>query len=275
MCPECGTSVRTTLLAVVDPLARELRPIHHPRLTSLGLIVWSSAALLAALCVWLLRAEDFLSRPRAASPAEWLPSLVVAFAALSALASTVLVAPHDDIPPRHRWAAILGVSAYVPLVFFLYLLHVRLDPTTRPPYAHQAEILPERLILRFCISLLLVAILLLLRPNARLLFGRWVLMRLGAVDRQAMLSMSIVVAVWTLGDLLRFLTTFLQGALADALRLAGTGSVLLGSLLFTVGLASIVLDSCRLRPILAQPPLDLDDLTDASPPPSSTTIPNP
>ncbi len=275
MCPECGTSVRTTLLAVVDPMARELRPIFHPTLTSLGLVVWSSAALLAALCIWLLRAEDFLSRPRAASPAQWLPVLVVAGAALSGLAATVLVAPHEDIPPRQRWAAILGVSAYVPLVFFLFLLHVRLDPTPRPPYGDQAEVLPQRLLLRFCISLLVVAILLLLRPNARLLSGRWVLMRIGAVDRQAMLAMSIVVAVWTLGDLLRFLATYLQGTLADVVRFVGTGSVLLGSLLFTVGLASVVLDSWRLRPILAQPPLDLDDLTDDSPTHPSNTIHNP
>src|SRR6185295_10238912 len=59
MCPECGTSVRTTILAKIDPLAKELRPLHFPRLTSLGLIVWAWSALAAALCNWALRLSDF------------------------------------------------------------------------------------------------------------------------------------------------------------------------------------------------------------------------
>ncbi len=44
MCPECGTSVRATLLAVVDPMAGEFRPISFPRLTAYGMLVWSHAA---------------------------------------------------------------------------------------------------------------------------------------------------------------------------------------------------------------------------------------
>lgn len=276
MCPECGTSVRTTLLAVVDPLAKELRPIRHAALTGAGIAIWATSALLAVLCVWFLRAEDFLSRPSGASPALWLAYGVVAFAGLSGLAAIVLINPHDGIPRRQRWAATLGVVGYVPLCLFLYYLHVRWDHSNRPPYGYQAEILPERLVLRLCISLLLVSILLLLRPNARLLSGRWVLMRLGAVDRQTMFAMTLVIALWCLGDLLRFLFAFFQGTLADVLRFTGTSLVVVGSLLFTVGLASLVLECWRLRPIIAQPPLDLDDLTanrEPAPPHAASTIP--
>lgn len=273
MCPECGTSVRTTLLAVVDPLAKELRPIRNPVLTSLGLVVWATAALVAALCVWFLRAEDILSRPRGGSPAQWLAMGVVACTALSGLAATVLIDPHEGIPRKQRWMTTLGVVAYVPLCVLLVYLHVRWDGANRPPYGYQAEILPERIVLRVCSSLALVAILLLLRPNARLLSSRWVLMRIGAVDRQTMFAMSIVVGVWSAGDLLRFASAYAQGSLADVVRMIGTGTVLVGSLLFTVGLATAVLDSWKLRPIIAQPPLDLDELTqvkDATVSPSSS-----
>lgn len=276
MCPECGTSVRTTLLAVIDPMAKELRPIHHPALVGTGLAIWATGALLAVLCVWFLRAEDFLGRPRAASPVAFLAYGVVAFTALSGFAALVLVHPHDGIPLRQRWSALLGVLAYVPLCVFLFYLHVRWDGSNRPPYGYQSEILPERLVLRLCISLLLVAILLLLRPNARLLSGRWVLMRLGAVDRQTMFSMAMVIALWSVGDGLRYSFTLFQGTLADVLRFAGTSSVVVGSLLFTVGLASLVLECWRLRPIIAQPPLDLEELTshrEPATPQAASTIP--
>lgn len=279
MCPECGTSVRTTLLAVIDPMARELRPIRNPTLTSLGLVVWSTAALVAALCIWFLRAEDYLNRPPGGgNPAHWLSIGVVVFTALSGLAALILIDPYEGIPRKQRWIALLGVITYVPLSVILFNLHLRWDASNRPPYGYQAEILPERIVLRLCSSLLLVAILLLLRPNARLLSGRWVLMRIGAVDRQTMFVMSIVVGIWSFGDLLRFASIYIQGTLADVIRFTGTGTVLVGSLLFTVGLASVVLDSWRLRPVIAQPPLDLEDLTrdhDQPPPqPRPNTIPS-
>lgn len=261
MCPECGISVRTTLLALVDPMAKELQPIRHPTLTSLGIVVWPMAALMAAICVWFLRGEDFLSRPQGGNPSWWLAIGAVACTALSGSAALVLIAPHERVPRWQRWSAILGVAAYVPLCVLLYYLHVRWDSSNRPPYGFQAEIVPERLVLRGCISLLYVGILLLLRPNARLLSGRWVLMRIGVVDRQTMFSMSFVVGIWCVGDALRFASIHLQGAFADVVRFTGTGIVVVGSLLFTVGLASVVAECWRLRPVLAQPPLDLDELT--------------
>src|SRR5262245_48877512 len=51
-CPECGTPVRATLLAVVDPFAGELQPVSRPRLIVAGLIAWSLGGFGSALCVW-------------------------------------------------------------------------------------------------------------------------------------------------------------------------------------------------------------------------------
>lgn len=262
MCPECGTSVRTTLLAVVDPQAKELRPIHSPRWTGIGLVVWATSALLATLCVWFLRAEDFMSRPASGSPEEILAWSMLWLTGASGVGALALVCPHAGIPSRQRLAALLGVLLYVPLVVVLYYTHLRWDASNRAPYGLQVEVLPGRLALRLLASVFMAAILLLLRPNARLLSARWVLMRIGVADRQTMLALAVVVGVWTLGDAIRFASLHFHGGFDDTVRSVGTAIVLVGSLLFTAGLASAMLDAWKLRGIIAQPPLNLDDLVE-------------
>ncbi|MEM1424869.1 MAG: hypothetical protein AAGH64_12820, partial [Planctomycetota bacterium] len=61
-CPECGTGVRATILAVVDPLADELAPMRAPSLTGVLIVSW---ALSSSIGVWLIVAVRLLDGVRA------------------------------------------------------------------------------------------------------------------------------------------------------------------------------------------------------------------
>jgi hypothetical protein len=74
--------------------------------------------------------------------------------------------------------------------------------------------------------------------------------------------MLAVVGVWSLGDVcLLVAATLGSGGKADGLRAIGSILIEVGSLLFTLGLFGVCYDTWRLREVLSQPPLSLDDLT--------------
>ncbi len=131
-CPECATAVRATLLAVVDPMASEFRPIAHPTLMALAMVVWPVAMLasvLAALGGTLLSERTGVLIPGdALAPWGWARLLPAILAAVSGLAACALIKPHSGIPLKDRRLAALGVLAYAPAIAFFVWMQGIGDP---------------------------------------------------------------------------------------------------------------------------------------------------
>jgi hypothetical protein len=62
------------------------------------------------------------------------------------------------------------------------------------------------------------------------------------------------------GDVLRLFTPLLSGGLQDAISLGSIVLVALGSVLFTLGLANICVDTVRLFPVLVRPGVGIGDI---------------
>ncbi len=260
MCPECGTSVRTTLLAVVDPMAKELRRIVWPRVVAAGLVMWPFGAILATLSVWTLRAVESFGAgvtPEDQGLFRW---LVLAGFMISAGGAATMIRPHEGVPARDRAMAVAGVLAYVPLALLMLSMQRSVD-VSRPPYAGETTAQALRAMLRLGVSACVVVTLVGLRPNARTLQARWLLMRVGAVGRQTLLAMVGVVCVWSVGDGLAVLATRFHGGADELLWLVARGFILVGSLLFTLGLFGVLRDTLRVAGIILRPARSIEELT--------------
>jgi len=257
-CPECGAPVRATILAVVDPRARELAPVSHPWLTSWGLIAWSAGALTCAGLLWLVRAIELFGGAGTAFVHAGRTALGAA--CLSAVGATTLIRPQSGTPTRQVVAAIIGVVAYVPLIWLVWRVLFITD-ASGSPYGHAGDASTERTLLRLGVGAAMIVIILGLRMNVRALAGRWVLMRTGRVDRQPMLGVLIAVLVAALGDLIHLLPS----EPGDASSLIGTLFIAAGSMFVLVGLGGMAVDAVRLRRVLRQRVLSLDDLTRGEP----------
>lgn len=262
VCPECGTPVRATLLSVVDPLARELRPIRRRRIVAWGLVLWIAAAIAAAACVWFARGADavevLINRPLRV---EWAGRAASVLILLSGLGAGVLIRPHRGIPWRQSFWAGVGVVHYLPLSYTAWKLLVELDASAITPYlgAHE-ELLPQRAVLRLVFAGWLIVILLALRPNARVLASRSLLMREGRVDRQTMLAMVAVVVVGAAGDVLHLFAADSEALWSGIAGVGGTLLIAVSSLLLTVGLVGILMDVWRIRGVILDPPPTLIEL---------------
>jgi hypothetical protein len=271
VCPECGVPVRATLLHTVDPLAAELRPVWMPVLTAHAVIVWTLAALCAAVMVWGLRLVDLLGHPAWLPNAEWMRPLIVACAALSGFGALALIRPQSGLPRRMTIMSIAGCALYVPLCLSLYRLHAVMDVQAPSPYGISALPRPDRALIRLLELATLGGILLLLRPAARHLQARSFLLRTGRVDRQTMAAMIAVLGVIALGDILLLASGAGRGPVQDILRQIGQLVILIGSMLFTVGLLGMLVDTIRMRAVILEPPLSIEQLFAEPDAPSSST----
>ncbi len=259
-CPECATPVRATLLAVVDPRASELRPIDHRKLTSLGLIVWAAAACAAAFTAWTIRAlEIFGSTQTFSDDTRWLRLATPLLAVVSGVGSMVLIRPHGGIPPRSRVYAAMGAACYLPIAWLLWLTfnHPRFRLAEYPTPSG------ERAIAGIVLCALLIAALVLLRPNARMLAARSLLMRTGRVDRQTMRAVAAALSLSIAGYLCGLVANQDPRPGLDVVRSIGGLLLLCGWVLFTIGLVGILYDCWLLRGVVAEPPLALEDLLTA------------
>lgn len=252
VCPECGTPIRATLLAVVDPMAGELRPIHHPVFTAWGVVIWGTAPFLAALLVWSMR----LMGPGWGVRGSNLPEkLVVVLSVLSGLGALALVRPHDgERAAKGGRLALVGAVLYGVLAPLLWYLHARID---------QAGLVGNgeaRLAARVCIGAVMMVIIALLRPNARLLAARSLLMRAGRVDRQTLLALVGVVSIGMAGDLMRLASLHAPGGPGQLLDQVGQALVLISSVLLTIGLLGVLVDCWRMFPVIIEAPLSLSQL---------------
>jgi len=253
VCSECGTPVRVTLLALVDPLADELRPIRWPRLTAAGLLMWAIAALGAAIAAWavgLSGSAEWAPLGRAMASVWPLPAIL---AAMSGIGAVALVAPHPGISRRNRALATAAVGAYIPLAWVLWRLH---GEVVQPVVVSD----PMRATLWIGAEVLMAGIILGLRPNARLLVARSLLMRSGRVDRQTLWALVAVLGVGVLGDALALLAPRVGVASSEVVAQAGRVVSLVASILFTAGLVGVVWDCVRLRPVIVDAPLSLSGL---------------
>lgn len=258
-CPECGTPIRGTLLAVIDPRARELQPIDWPRLSAAGLMLWAAAGLGSALLIWLLRLNEIAANLGVVISVEWARLWSVVLLALSGVGALTMIRPHRGIPARQVAAAALGVAAYLPLVYVTWRIQGEIDGAHAGVYFSLSGPDPRRTELRLVTAGLLTVSILGIRGIARLYVGRSLLMRTGRVDRQTLLALVAALAVGMIGDLIHLFARDSWGGDATAVTV-GTFLIGVSGVLFTLGLVGVAVDSYRLMPVVLSPPLSASDV---------------
>lgn len=236
------------------------------------MVVWAVAALGAAIAAWVPRVIEVLSATgNAVRTPAWSVYAVVGCVAVSGFGAIALVRPHARMPQKNGWLALLACLLYIPLAMVLFHIATQFDARNPRPYLG-VGVDVARPAWRLSADCLLIAIIIGLRPSARMLAARSFVLRTGRVDRQTMLAMVAAVGVCVLGDLLALAVGYSSGttqgpgaATMDVLRMASTLCVGVGSLLVTLGLGSVVIDVVRLVPVIAAPPLALADITGPSP----------
>ena len=259
-CPECGMSVRGTILVKVDPAASELQPIPFAGIVGVGLLVWPLGALVATMAIWYMRWAEMFGSPMP----EWLGLAVVGGVLSSGIGALVIIRPHSNIPLDGTLRAAVGTFLYLPLALGLHVLYTRLDTLGPTPFLPSSQANPERTGLRIALSLILAVILACLRPNARLFVQRSMLLRSGRVDRQTMLAMVGALGIVVLGDLSQLLAAALGTGAEQSALLVGTILIAVGSMFFTVGIVGVLVDCVRIVPSVLSRPISLESITGAS-----------
>ncbi len=253
-CPECGLAVRATVLHRVDPGAEALRPMPTPWVTSLGILVWAGAGFLAALALWAPRASDLLdevSVGRVHIEVEWATPLAFALVLASGSGLIGMVRPVVGAGVRLSVMAGLGVALY-PLIAYS-VLRVADAEGARAPY-FGGDPSAERIVWRLVCAAAVVGMLLLIRPNARELVARSLVLRTKRVDRQTIYATVGALVVTALGDALRLAGA--QGLGPEQwLDWVGGVVVLVGSVLVTMAIGGAAIDAWRIaHSILAPSP---------------------
>jgi hypothetical protein len=253
MCPECGTLVRATILAIVDPLASELRPIPRPGLIASGLILWAGGAAAAVMAAALPQAADLLALTglRLTRPSAALG--VTLGVGASMLGSLALIRPHAGIPGRVSLLAALGTLAYVPLLIVLWLYYDLIDASAGQRYLTSWRPPAEATRLSVAACALIAAIILGQRPAARILVARSLLLRTGRVDRQTLAAVAVAALVVGVGAALGPLTHASSRAVVESARILGVLLIALGSSLLTIGVLGSLLDASRIAQAIVFP----------------------
>ena len=110
--------------------------------------------------------------------------------------------------------------------------------------------------------MVLVGILASLRPTARMLAARSLVMRTGRADRQTMFALVATIGVWSLGDVLFVVAQVLPDSAASAVLTIGMMFIAAGSVLFSMGLTWLTIDVARLCPVLIEPAPAVSDVVD-------------
>jgi hypothetical protein len=254
MCPECGVGVRATILSVIDPQASELQPIRFPKLIALGIVLWTGGAAAVAALSWLPHATDLaIALGVRAGPRPNISLGVLIGAIVSAVGALALVRPHAKIPARISALAILGVALYLPFAWLIWSYHTRPDPFSAVRAVLVAPPQPGSLSLLAAIFALVAAIILCLRPAARVLVSRSLILRTGRVDRQTLYAIAIAAGVAALGSQLMLLAGDTGRSVPEAGRIIGLLMIVIGSMLMTIGLFGALLDALRIAQAIVTP----------------------
>ncbi len=286
MCPECGTGVRATILALVDPQASELQPIRFPKLVASAVVLWAAGAVAVAMMCWLPHAADALrllgmniDRPSAKLG-------VMLGLGTSLLGALVLVRPHAKLGVLVPLMTLLGALLYAPLGYVMWKQQALMDAIGGPRYFTGWAPMVEATTLSVLAYGLIAAIIMLQRPIARALVARSLVMRTGRVDRQTMYAMAIACFIAIGGALLGRAVPSTVPMWSDLARVSGIVLVIFGSLMLSIGLLGSLLDCARIasaivapKPTLrkvireghAQPKTAIGKLIDPTPSPGPST----
>ncbi len=256
-CPECGTSVLATVLDAVDPAAGVIAPIRRRRSVAIGLVLWPAAAIVAALLMWLNRfwIETAALMEVGRLPPLWLGPATLAAIALSALGSIALIAPHAGIPRRQRLMALGGAVLMAALVG-LRLLDAQAQSLSPASFLKGTTLDAGLLTLRLIGATMIVLVVVLFRPNAKLLAQRSKVLRSGGAERQSMLPLGGAMALVWLGAVLGLVGVAAGGVVRDTVFYADMILTGLGAVLFTIGLWGVLRDCLRIAPVILQPRLE-------------------
>src|SRR5262249_4476485 len=139
--------------------------------------------------------------------------------------------------------AAIASLLYIPVALLLISYHQTIYNLGGPHYLTGWLPPPDAAHALGAAGFLIAAIILLERPNARLLVARSLVMRTGRVDRQTLAAMAIAAWILALGA---FLGSLRPGVAADALRTFAALLIALGSLLLTIGVLGSMLDCARI-----------------------------
>jgi hypothetical protein len=256
MCPECGTNLRATILSLVDPQASELRPIVFPRLTAAGVVLWAFGAVAIALMSWLPQAADVLRQlgVHVGRPSATLG--VTLGLATSAIGSISLIRPHSGIERAHSLMALLATLTYVPLGWALWRYHAAVESLGGQRYLVGWSPTPEMAYTLAISCALIATIIMLQRPNARLLVARSMVMRTGRVDRQTLYAMALAAVFMAIGSLLGRVDVGAQASsLRDVSRSIGVVLIAFGGVMLTIGAVGSLLDCARIAGAILIPKL--------------------
>lgn len=230
------------------------------------MVIWAWAAVAAGGMTWWMRLNDFIGPVGAPTHHDrFIAILATVCLVVSGVGAITFVRPHARTDRTHIILALLAVAAYAPLAMCYWRLHGHLDLIVGPPYFEEAIIRPRRLLLRAGVIASTVVVLLGLRPVARSLAARSLIIRTGRVDRQTMLAMVVVLGVAIIGDLLQLASLTISGELAGVVRQVGIFLVATASALFTIGMVGVLIDATRLAPVLIRPPPTLGALLGRQP----------
>lgn len=259
-CPECGLPIGVTILAVVDPYAKELQPIPRPQLTFAGLMMWAIGALMVAVLMWLMHLGSmaFSMFGRHVVP-TWAAGAIAIMTLLSGIGAAAFIRPHRNIPKKQCIAAALAAAGFLPLAWLHWSLFSRHSEGLGFEY-FSSQPSDDRAAVRLLCGLLGVLITLGLRPNARILVSRSLVLRTGRIDRQTMYALAAAFGVGVVGDALQLASAHLRPVSMEVLRSIGVALAVLSSLLCTLGLIGIFVDTWRLRRAVLSEPLDLTEL---------------
>lgn len=288
MCPECGTGVRATILALVDPQASELQPIRFPKLVAGAVVLWAAGAVATTMMCWLPHAADMLQMVGVNVGRPSVKLGVMLGLCTSLLGAIVLVRPHAKLGFAVPLMTLLGALLYVPLGYVMWQHQSLMDAIGGPRYLTGWAPLVETTTLNAASFALIAAIIMLQRPIARALVARSLVMRTGRVDRQVMYAMAIACVIAIVGVLLGRAVPSSVPMWADLARVSGMVLIVFGSLMLTIGLLGSLLDCARIasaivapRPTLrkvireghAQPKTAIGKLIDPTPAQSSMLTP--
>lgn len=265
LCPECGAAVRATILAKIDPQAEELAPLLAPRLTAYGLALGVAAGCFATAMLWLPRLADALERFLGLEVSRFLVGTLSGWATLGALAlagicSLALVRPLKSTPAGQSAVTLAGLPFFAVMLWTAHRVHFVIDQAHPAPY-FVADPHASRIGARLLFTASVILALLMVRPAARRLARRSMAMRAGRLNRQTVLAMCGALVLASAGDLLRLCVLSSPPALHDALNIAGTLLVLVGSVLFSLGAVLSAIDAFRVARVLARPTPTLRSVT--------------
>ncbi|MBX3353159.1 MAG: hypothetical protein KF684_09510 [Phycisphaeraceae bacterium] len=257
VCPECGSAVRATILAKVDPQADELQPLLHPGLAAYGLAGGVIAGFIATITAWLPRVAEAAERYTPLDTARFFESRFFALAiflcvSVAAFAPLTIVRPVSKTTRAQMLITLAAFPLFAPMLWAVHRIYFVIDPVTPPAYFVGSPD-PDRLVARFVFTGALIGALLCVRPAARRLARRSMAMRAGRLNRQTVFAMAGALLVASVGDVLRVVAVGSPPALRDGLDIAGSLLVFGGSAMFTVGAAFCAYDAVRVAQALRRP----------------------